>query len=61
MKATVTRLLPWFYQLRIALMTDFQHDRSKGDLEQVVMHSRVSIDSCNVNAQINYNLMIVIK
>jgi hypothetical protein len=56
-----TRLLPWFYQLSIALLTDFHHDRINGDIEHVVMNFRVLINSCNLNAQINYNLMTVIK
>jgi hypothetical protein len=30
---------------------EFHHDRIEGDIERVVMHSRVSINSCNVNAQ----------
>jgi hypothetical protein len=56
-----TRLLPWFYPLNIALLTNYHHDMIKGDMERVVMHSRVSLNSYNVNAQVNYNVMIVIK
>jgi hypothetical protein len=40
---------------------DFHHDRIKGDVERVVMHSRVSLKSYNVNAQVIHNLMTVIK
>jgi hypothetical protein len=40
---------------------DFHHDRIKGDMERVVMHSRVSLNSYNINAHVNYNMMIVIK
>jgi hypothetical protein len=34
------------------VLTCFNHDRIKGDMEWVVMQSRVSINSCNVNAQL---------
>jgi hypothetical protein len=40
---------------------DYHHDRIKEDMERVVMHSRVLLNSYNVNAQINYKVMIVIK
>jgi hypothetical protein len=56
-----TRLLSWFYQLNIALLTDYHHDRIKGDMERVVMHYRVSLNSYNINAQGDYKAMIVIK
>jgi hypothetical protein len=39
---------------------DFHHDRIKGDMEIVVMHSMVSLKSYNINAQVNY-IMTVIK
>jgi hypothetical protein len=46
-----TWLLPEFYPLSIALLMDYQHDRIKGPIKRVVMHSMVSINSYNVNAQ----------
>jgi hypothetical protein len=38
--------------LSIAILMDFHHDRIKDNLEKVVMHSRVSINSYNINAQV---------
>jgi hypothetical protein len=38
--------------LSIAILTDLHHDSIKDDLERVVMHFRVSINSYNVNAQV---------
>jgi hypothetical protein len=46
----VARLLSEFYLLSIALLTDFDLDRIKVT-KKVVMHSRVSINSYNINAQ----------
>jgi hypothetical protein len=40
---------------------DFHHDRIKGDMERVVMQYRVSLNSNNVNAQVKYIVMTVIK
>jgi hypothetical protein len=40
---------------------DYHHDRTKGDMERVVIHSRVSLNSYNINAQVNYNVMTIIK
>jgi hypothetical protein len=40
---------------------DYHHDRIKGDMERVVMHYRVSLNSYNINAQGDYKAMIVIK
>jgi hypothetical protein len=42
-----------FYQISISLLTDFHHNRINGDMEQVIMHSRVSLNSYNINAQVN--------
>jgi hypothetical protein len=56
-----TQLLPCFYKLSIAVLMDFHHDNIKDDMERVVMQSRVSLNSYNVNAQVNYNIMIFIK
>jgi hypothetical protein len=47
-----TRLLQWSYLLSKAILIDFHHDRIKDNLERVVMHSRVLINSYNVNAQV---------
>jgi hypothetical protein len=46
-----TRLLSWFYQLSIAVLMNYHHDWIKGDMERVVMYSRVSLNSYNINAQ----------
>jgi hypothetical protein len=40
---------------------DFHHNWIKDDMERIVMHSRVSLNSYNVNAQVNYNVITVIK
>jgi hypothetical protein len=56
-----TRLLPWFYQLSIALVTNFHHDKIKGDMERIIMHSRVSLNSYNINAQFNDKVITVIE
>jgi hypothetical protein len=40
---------------------DFHHDRVKDNMERIVMHSRISLNSYNVNTQVNYNVIIVIK
>jgi hypothetical protein len=39
----------------------FHHDRIKDDMERVIMHSRVSLNSYNINAQVNYKVTTVIK
>jgi hypothetical protein len=39
----------------------FHHDRIKDDIEWIIMHSRVSLNSYNINAQVNYKVIIVIK
>jgi hypothetical protein len=56
-----TRLLPLVYILCIAILMDYHHDRVKGDMERVVMHSRVSLNSYNINAQVNYKVTAVIR
>jgi hypothetical protein len=40
---------------------DYHHDRIKDDMERGVMHSRVSLNSYDINAQVNYKVLIVIK
>jgi hypothetical protein len=45
----------------IVVLMDYHHDRNKDDVERVVMYSRVSLNSYNVNAQVNCKVMIVIK
>jgi hypothetical protein len=47
--------------LSIVVLTDYLHDRNKDDVERVVMHPRVSLNSYNINAQVNYKVMTVIK
>jgi hypothetical protein len=56
-----TRLLAWLYPLNIALLMNYHHDRANGDMERVVMYSRVSLNSYILNEQVNYNVMAVIK
>jgi hypothetical protein len=40
---------------------DYHHDKIKGAIKRVVMHSRVSSNSYNINAQVTNNLKTVIK
>jgi hypothetical protein len=40
---------------------DYHHDRIKGATKRVVMHSRVSSNSYNINAQVINNLKAVVK
>jgi hypothetical protein len=40
---------------------EYHHNRIKDDMGRIVIHSRVSINFYNVNAQDNYNLMTIIK
>jgi hypothetical protein len=40
---------------------DYHHDRIKGATKRVVMHSRVSSNSYNINAQVTSNLKTVVK
>jgi hypothetical protein len=56
-----TRLLLWVYILSIAILKDYNHDRNKDDVERVLMHSRVSSNSYNIDAQVNCKVMIVIR
>jgi hypothetical protein len=56
-----TRVLPELYPLCIALLTDYHHDRIKGATKRVVVHSRVSLNSYNINAQVTSNLKRVVK
>jgi hypothetical protein len=35
---------------------DFHHDRIRDNTERVVVHSRVSLNSYNVNTQVNYKV-----
>jgi hypothetical protein len=56
-----TQLLPEFYPLNIALLTDYHHDRIKAATKRVVMHSRVSSNYYNINAQVTNNLKTVVK
>jgi hypothetical protein len=46
---------------KIALLTNYHHDRIKGATKWVLMHSRVSPNSYNINAQVTSNLKIVVK
>jgi hypothetical protein len=46
-----TQLLSEVYTLSIALLMDYHHDRIKGAIERIVMHSRVSINAYNITAQ----------
>jgi hypothetical protein len=46
--------------LSIVVVTDYHHDRNHDDVERVVMHCRVSLNSYNVNAQVNYKVMTFI-
>jgi hypothetical protein len=39
---------------------DYHHNRTKGDMDRVVMHSRVSLNSYIINAQV-IKVMMVIK
>jgi hypothetical protein len=48
-----TQLLALVYILSIASLMNYHHDRHKNNVERVVTHSRVSLNS--------YNVMIVIK
>jgi hypothetical protein len=54
-----TRLLLEFYLLSIALLMDFPLDRIK--VYKGIMHSKVSFNSYNINAQVNNNLRTIIK
>jgi hypothetical protein len=47
-----TRLLSRVYMLSIVVLMDYHHNRNKDDVERVVMHSRVTLNSYNVNAQV---------
>jgi hypothetical protein len=58
---SATRLLPSTYLLSIAVLTDYYYNRNKDDVERIVMHSRVSSNSYNINAQVKYQSQIVIK
>jgi hypothetical protein len=40
---------------------NFHHDRIKVIYKRVVMHSRVSFNSYNINAKVNNNLKTVVK
>jgi hypothetical protein len=40
---------------------NFHHDRIKGAIKRVVMHSMVSSNSYSINAQVTNNLKIVVK
>jgi hypothetical protein len=40
---------------------DYHHDRIKGATKRVVMDSRVSPNSYNINAQVTSNLKTVVK
>jgi hypothetical protein len=57
---SVTQLLPELYLLNIALLTNFPPDRFMV-IYKGIMHSRVSFNSYNINAQVNNNLRTVIK
>jgi hypothetical protein len=55
-----------FYQnpelLSIAILMDFHHDRIEDTLERVIIYSRVSINSYNINAQaFKVNTIIKVK
>jgi hypothetical protein len=39
--------------LSIVILTDFHYNRIKDNLERVLMHSRVPLNSYNVNAKVN--------
>jgi hypothetical protein len=56
-----TRLLPEFYALSIALLMYYHHDRIKGATKRVAMHSKVSSNTYNINAQVTSNLKIDVK
>jgi hypothetical protein len=47
-----TRLLPPFYSLSRTVLTDHYYNRNKVDVEGVVMQTRVSSNSYNINAQV---------
>jgi hypothetical protein len=57
----ITKPLPWSYVLSKAILVDFHHDGIKGNMKRVVMHTRVSLNSYNVNALVNYKVMTIIK
>jgi hypothetical protein len=42
-------------------MDYYYHNRSKDDVEREVMHFRDSLNSYNVNAQVNYPPATIIK
>jgi hypothetical protein len=47
--------------LSILVLMDYYYNGNKDDEGRVVMHSRVSANSYNVNAQVNYKLVTIIK
>jgi hypothetical protein len=49
---STTCLLLSTYLLSIVVLTDHYYNRNKDDVERVVIHSRVSSNSYNVNAQV---------
>jgi hypothetical protein len=61
LRVVLPLVLPSTCLLSIAVLTDYYYNRNKDDVERIVMHSMISSNSYNINAQVKYQPNILIK